>query len=126
LLQQLGHAGRGAEGDSSQQLFETLSHLFTTHLHSRSHLIVLDGVWDYSIVEKLRCSTMSGAVLLTARERIVEATACSPDHILWLQPDATARSAARELMASMLGEPLDRLPADKQVRVQFVQPPALP
>jgi hypothetical protein len=102
LLQQLGHADKGTKDAGCDRLHTALQHLFATELCSRSHLLVLDDAWDYKIIQYLRCTSMAGAILITARERVVRDDAEGP--IMWLQPDNASRASAAELMDQLLAD----------------------
>lgn len=113
LLKQLGHLNRvtDSEAASPDTLFFTLHHLFSSTLHGRKHLLVLDDVWDHSIVSRLRCTSMGGAVLVTARQPVVDTEA---EHTLMVQPNAF-QSAAGELMSKLLGRSVAGLSTAQQV-----------
>lgn len=113
LLQQLGYLPDVKDCTTAQQLQGALTSLFSNTLSYRQHLLVLDDVWHYDILHHLRCSSMKGVILLTARERVVKAPAAAETHTL--QPDTAAHEAAAELMEQLLGCALKDLPAGAQV-----------
>ncbi|WIA07959.1 hypothetical protein OEZ85_007433 [Tetradesmus obliquus] len=118
LLKQLGHLNRvtDSEAASPDTLFFTLHHLFSSTLHGRKHLLVLDDVWDHSIVSRLRCTSMGGAVLVTACQPVVDTEA---EHTLMVQPNAF-QSAAGELMSKLLGRSVAGLSPAQQDLVRRV------
>jgi hypothetical protein len=112
LLKELGHQDRGTEKDSPDTLHLTLNHLFDTDLRGRRHLLVLDDVWDYSIASSLRCASMQGAILVTARQSVTDAAAT-----VTLQPNDSSHSAAAELMGKLLNRSVEDLPPTKKVSI---------
>lgn len=102
LLRQLGFADRSKDAKKPDALHGELSMVFdvaTAAQPSQAWLLVVDDVWDQAIVQHLRCSTMRGVILVTAREAV-----CSDDDAstVWLKPDPGSRQAAQALMSQVL------------------------
>lgn len=68
-----------ASGSHPSATHRALSNVFKVYRAGRSHLLVLDDVWDPAIVHHLQFANMGGVVLVTARQPM-----CSNVETLWL------------------------------------------
>lgn len=130
LLQQLGWPELCKDCSTAQQLHDALRLLFSTTLSKRKHLLVLDDVWDFQIFQQLCCPSVSGTILFTARERVLQSDASGVGTLhlgskcqlsvstISLQPasaDTGTHAAAAALMERLLGCACNDLSKDQQV-----------
>lgn len=101
LLRQLQHQERAKDAAGPDDLHAELHSVFALAAAQQvpdSYLLVLDDVWDKSIIDHLRCTSMRGVILVTSVASVFTGAACSQQ----LQADTDSKQAAQQLMAAIL------------------------
>jgi hypothetical protein len=111
LLDKLCWPDRSAGVVSLVNLHNRINSIFQNNLSSRSHLMILDDVFDTAIIRQLCFEKMRGVVLVTARERV-----STEEHIIHLQPNADTRTAAQLLLEACAGRTIESMDPGEKVR----------